>query len=191
MRIDIISIFPANYSKHHIITAKQTIMSILDYLNPLTQQNANESKQSSLRSSSFRTCHTSIPTLDESENNSSEDLSVTFSTVHIHEFGPELGDNPACNIGPPIALSKKEIRHTIVEVDDWEAHRQGRRRHDDKLKLKRKERTDRLLERYSFMEILERQKEMWRIRKSRAKSIKDFEQENDSFLKTVARILFH
>lgn len=112
---------------------------------------------------------TSISSTDDSTEVHDIELEVKFSTVDVLEFHPALGDNPACKVGPPITISPQPFRRLTCDVDDWEEQR-GIRRSSSQLRLRRKERTAILSQYCSFREMLERQKEMWRIRKSRAKS---------------------
>jgi len=116
---------------------------------------------------------------DDTASDDDDELSVSFSTVQIHEFVPALGDNPACAVGPPIALSRKPVRRLTCDVDEWEEFRDGQRR--PPARLSRKERTLLLSQRHSFMEMMDRQKEMWQIRKSRARNNRELE--HPSFLK--------
>lgn len=122
---------------------------------------------------------------DDSTAVDSDEFEVTFSTVDVHEFRPALGDNPACTVGPPITISPRPFRRLTCDVDDWE-ERRGIRRTPSQLRLRRKERTAILSHYYSFREMLERQKEMWRIRKSRAKSVQEFE--HPSVLKLIGNV---
>jgi hypothetical protein len=72
-------------------------------------------------------------------------------------------------------------------VDEWEEKRHGARRSSSQLRLRKKERTAILMHYCSFREMLERQKEMWRIRKSRAKSIEDLQ--HPSVLKLIGKLI--
>lgn len=124
---------------------------------------------------------TSISSTDDSTAESGEELEVSFSTVDVHEFHPALGDNPACKVGPPITMSPKPFRRLTCDVDEWEERRRGARRSSSQLRLRRRERTAILSHYCSFREMLERQKEMWRIRKSRAQSVKDLDRHPSLF----------
>lgn len=135
-----------------------------------------------------KTDDTSVSSTDESTVTDSNELEVTFSTVDVHEFHCALGDNPACRVGPPITISSRPFRRLTCDVDEWEEQR-GIRRSPSQLRLRRKERTAMLSHHCSFREMLERQKEMWRIRKSRAKSVQQLE--HPSVFKLMGNIVAH
>lgn len=46
---------------------------------------------------------------------------VSFDSLHILEFLPSLGDNPACRCGPPISLRREHSNERFVDLEEYEA----------------------------------------------------------------------
>lgn len=51
---------------------------------------------------------------------------VDFSSLEIYEFLIQIGDNPSCE-GAPLCISDECQKQRILNVDDFEANRKGRR----------------------------------------------------------------
>jgi hypothetical protein len=60
--------------------------------------------------------------------NSSLNVKLGFSHVHIREYELVPGANPSVSSGPPVELGWAHTEPTSVEFDKWESIRDGRRR---------------------------------------------------------------
>mmetsp|Transcript_17712 Transcript_17712/g.41074 ORF Transcript_17712/g.41074 Transcript_17712/m.41074 type:complete len:151 (-) Transcript_17712:59-511(-) len=110
---------------------------------------------------------------------------VSFGNIQIHEFRRTVGDNPACRGGPPMALSRKRLRHQVKTVDEYEKVRDGNRRTKKEMLMSRTERRTILLKVHSKMDIYEAEDEATKIRESRERAITQLERQERRKLRNV------
>lgn len=85
-----------------------------------------------------------IVIVEKDENTvSTTNVSVSFSTIDIHEHGVILGDNPGgTSGGPPLAVDWEAVAHFSLPIDDYEANRMAPRRSLEALLLPEKTRVN-------------------------------------------------
>jgi hypothetical protein len=64
--------------------------------------------------------------LSGSESSSNE-RSVTFSTIEVHEHAMVLGDNPSTTHGPSVEIDWAVMESSMLSLDDYETQRPPRR----------------------------------------------------------------
>jgi hypothetical protein len=97
---------------------------------------------------------------------------ISFGTIQIVEFLPQIGDNPAVSSGCPIALGWEAQVRQIVDVESYERdHPSGRRKTSRQLRIPMEERTRILMDMgHTRSEIAGTARDAYMIRNSRRRS---------------------
>lgn len=102
-------------------------------------------------------------------------VKISFDKVFVYEFALALGDNPAVREGCPIALGRKCIHQTVIDMDSFEQSRRcGRKRRRAKdLYIPVQDRAALLMSQgYTLEKIVETVLEVEKIKKSRQECMK-------------------
>eukprot|EP00978_Attheya_sp_CCMP212_P014433 scaffold36763_cov44-Attheya_sp.AAC.2 len=95
------------------------------------------------------------PDMIDENDDSKEGVKVSFSHVDIREYDIQIGNSPCC-VGPAIELGWAYSIHQPLNIDSYEARREGKRREKMEMLVPSFYRTEKLLEfGYSSKEIVQ------------------------------------
>lgn len=108
----------------------------------------------------------------DEEKSTAQHRGITFGTVQIFEFLPQLGDNPAVSSGCPIALGWQIQGRMTYDVESYEKeHPSNSRKSSRQLRIPTEERTRILLDvGHTRSEIVGTARDAYMIRNSRRRS---------------------
>eukprot|EP00565_Helicotheca_tamesis_P009288 CAMPEP_0185734282 /NCGR_PEP_ID=MMETSP1171-20130828/22022_1 /TAXON_ID=374046 /ORGANISM="Helicotheca tamensis, Strain CCMP826" /LENGTH=229 /DNA_ID=CAMNT_0028404241 /DNA_START=44 /DNA_END=729 /DNA_ORIENTATION=- len=102
-----------------------------------------------------------------------DELSVSFCSVEVREYGVQLGDNPGVSAGPPLTIEWEHFNEEKIDIDAFESNHTPRRTQRE-MAIPYKERWRRLNEDANLTndEIFEGTKAVTVARFNRARTLK-------------------